>query len=57
LVSVRKDLAPELIERLGLVLLSMSGDDQGRKIMFRTDNNTRFDPQPGGEETVRRKVW
>ena len=56
LVSVRKDLAPALTERLGLVLLSMSDDDQGRKIMLNTDNTTKFDPLPGGEEIMRRRL-
>ena len=40
LVSGRKDAAPALIERLGLALLSMSDDDQARKIMLKTDKST-----------------
>lgn len=56
LVSVRKDLAPEWSERLGLVLLGMNEDDQGRKIMLQADNTTKFDPLPGGEEIMRRRL-
>lgn len=56
LVSGRKDSAPALIERLGLALLSMSDDDQARKIMLKTDKSTKFDPLPGGEEIIRRRL-
>jgi phosphonate transport system substrate-binding protein len=56
LVSVRKDLAAEWVERLGLVLLGMNEDDQGRKIMLQADNTTKFDPLPGGEEVMRRRL-
>jgi len=37
-------------------LLSMSQDEEGRTIMLQTDNTTRFDLLPGGEEAVRRKL-
>lgn len=56
LVSVRKDLPPALAERLGLVLLAMPDDDQGRKLMLKADNTTKFDPLPGGEEGMRRRL-
>ena len=56
LVSVRKDLAPEWVERLGLVLLGMNEDEQGRRIMLQADNTTKFDPLPGGEEVMRRRL-
>ena len=56
LVSVRKDLTPALTERLGLILLSMSDDEQGRKIMLNADHTTKFDPLPGGEEIMRRRL-
>jgi phosphonate transport system substrate-binding protein len=56
LVSVRKDLSPALAERLGLVLLAMPDDDQGRKLMLKADNTTKFDPLPGGEEGMRRRL-
>jgi phosphonate transport system substrate-binding protein len=56
LVSVRKDLDSTVKTRLKETLLSMNQDDEGRKIMQQTDNTTRFDLLPGGEETVRRKL-
>ena len=56
LVSVRKDL-PEPV-RLGLeqILLSMHRDEEGQTILRKTDNTTKFDSLPGGEEAVRRKL-
>ena len=56
LVSVRKDLDSTVKTRLKETLLSMNQDQEGRKIMQQTDNTTRFDLLPGGEETVRRKL-
>lgn len=55
-LSVRKDLAPALVNRLREILLSMDGDAEGKKILQKTDNTTKFDLLPGGEETVRRKI-
>jgi phosphonate transport system substrate-binding protein len=55
LVSVRKNLAWELIERLGHVLLSMNEDEEGRKILRGIDT-TQFDVLPGGEEVMRRRL-
>jgi phosphonate transport system substrate-binding protein len=55
LVSVRKNLAPELIERLGRILQSMNEDDEGRKIL-RSIDTTQFDVLPGGEEVMRRRL-
>ncbi len=56
LVSVRKDL-PEPV-RLGVeqILLSMHRDEEGQTILRKTDNTTKFDSLPGGEEAVRRKL-
>ena len=56
LVSVRKDLDPRVRNRLKEVLLAMSQDDEGRRIMEQTDNTTKFDLLPGGEPQVRRKL-
>jgi len=56
LVSVRKDLDPTVRNRLKEILLSMHQDDEGRGIMQQTDNTTKFDLLPGGEESVRRKL-
>jgi phosphonate transport system substrate-binding protein len=56
LVSVRKDLAPELIERLSAILRTMHENDAGRKILQRTDGTIKFDLLPGGEEAMRRRL-
>jgi phosphonate transport system substrate-binding protein len=56
LVSVRKDLPPAVTKRLKEILLSMDQDDEGRKILQRIDNTTKFDLLPGGEPMVRRKL-
>lgn len=56
LVSVRKDLDPRVKDRLKEILLSMHQDEEGQIIMLKTDNTTKFDPLPGGEPVVRRKL-
>jgi phosphonate transport system substrate-binding protein len=56
LVSVRKDLNPMIKNRLKEVLLAMSQEEEGRRIMQQTDNTTKFDLLPGGEEQLRRKL-
>jgi len=56
LVSVRKDLRPAVVKRLKEILLSMHQDDEGRRILNGIDNTTKFDPLPGGEAMVRRKL-
>ncbi len=56
LVSVRKDLDPKVKNRLREILLSMDQDEEGRSIMLKTDNTTKFDLLPGGEAVVRRKL-
>ena len=56
LLSVRKDLAPALAKRLEEILLSMNEDPEGRSILERTDATTKFDPLPGGEEGMRRRL-
>ena len=56
LVSVRKDLNPLVKNRLKEVLLAMNQAEEGRSIMQQTDNTTKFDLLPGGEELVRRKL-
>jgi phosphonate transport system substrate-binding protein len=56
LVSVRGDLAPALVSRLETILLTMHEDAEGRKILQRTDNTTKFDMLPGGEATMRRRL-
>jgi phosphonate transport system substrate-binding protein len=56
LVSVRKDLPETVVKRLKSVLLAMDQDKEGQQILKQTDNTTRFDALPGGEEMVRRKL-
>jgi len=56
LVSVRKDMAPALADRLKAILLSMSEDDEGRKILQKTGETTKFDMLPEGEEGMRRRL-
>ena len=55
LLSIRKDLALPLVNRLKEILLSMHEDDEGRTILRSIDNTTKFDLLPGGMEAVRRK--
>jgi phosphonate transport system substrate-binding protein len=56
LVSVRKDFGPARTKRLREILLSMDQDEEGRMILQKIDNTTKFDLLPGGEESVRRKL-
>jgi phosphonate transport system substrate-binding protein len=56
LVSIRKDMAPALADRLKAILLAMSEDDEGRKILQKTGETTKFDMLPEGEEGMRRRL-
>ena len=56
LVSVRKDLAEPVVNRLKEILLSMHQNEDGQKILRQADGTTKFDLLPGGEEMVRRKL-
>jgi phosphonate transport system substrate-binding protein len=56
LVSVRKDLAPVLTDRLEKTLLAMDKDPEGRRILQRTDETTKFDALPGGELAMRQRL-
>lgn len=56
LLSIRTDLAPPLANRLKEILLSMYQDDEGRRILQKTDQTTKFDILPGGETVVRRRL-
>jgi len=55
-VSVRKEMDPQLVDRLQEVLVSMHQDPEGRAILDRLENTTRFDVAPGGEQAVRFKL-
>ncbi|MDZ4342689.1 MAG: phosphate/phosphite/phosphonate ABC transporter substrate-binding protein [Candidatus Binatia bacterium] len=56
LVSIRKDLPAPVAKRLKEVLLAMHEDVEGRAILQRADNTTKFDLLPGGEESMRKKL-
>jgi phosphate/phosphite/phosphonate ABC transporter binding protein len=56
LVSVRKDFPPELIGRLEKTLLLMHENDQGRRILKKTDDTTKFDLLPDGDAGLRRRL-
>jgi phosphonate transport system substrate-binding protein len=56
LVSIRRDLAPALAGRLEEILLSMHQDGEGRRILQKADNTTKFDELPGGEAVMRRRL-
>jgi ABC-type phosphate/phosphonate transport system substrate-binding protein len=53
---VRKDLPDPIVTRLKSILLTMNQDKEGQQILKQTDNTTKFDSLPGGEEMVRRKL-
>jgi len=56
LVSIRKDLPTPLAKRLKEILLAMHEDAEGRAILQRTDNTTKFDLLPGGEQSMRKQL-
>jgi phosphate/phosphite/phosphonate ABC transporter binding protein len=56
LLSVRKDFAPALADRLEKTLLSMHEDEQGRRILKKADDTTKFDALPEGQAGLRRKL-
>ena len=55
-ISVRKDLAPALVDRLEKVLLAMHENEQGQRILKKTDDTTKFDRLPEGEAGLRRRL-
>jgi phosphonate transport system substrate-binding protein len=56
LVSIRKDMAPALASRIEKILISMNEDAEGRKVLEKTGDTTKFDMLPGGEEGMRRRL-
>lgn len=56
LVSVRNDFAPDSVERLEKILRSMHENEQGRRILKKTDDTTKFDLLPEGDTGFRRRV-
>jgi len=56
LVSIRKHMAPALATRIEKILVSMNEDAEGRKVLQKTGDTTKFDMLPGGEEGMRRRL-
>lgn len=56
LVSVRKDLPTAASDRLSRILQSMHENSEGGKILQKTDQTSKFDALPGGEEAMRRRL-
>lgn len=55
-LSIRKDFPPALADRLKEILVSMHENEQGRKILKKTDDTTKFDPLPEGDAALRRRL-
>jgi len=45
-----------LASRIEKILISMSDDAEGRKVLEKTGDTTKFDMLPGGEEGMRRRL-
>ena len=56
LLSVRTDLAPQLVGQLNDVLVAMHDDADGQRILKNTDQTTKFDALPGGEAALRKRL-
>jgi phosphonate transport system substrate-binding protein len=56
LLSIRTDMPPAFADRLEQILLSMHEDPEGRLILEKTSDTTKFDALPGGEEGMRRRL-
>jgi phosphonate transport system substrate-binding protein len=56
LVSARRHLGGAELKRLKDVLATMHDDAEGRTVLEKFDNTTKFDALPGGEEAMRRKL-
>src|SRR5262245_88193 len=56
LVSIRKDMPAALTDRLKAILIAMSEDDEGSRILQKTGETTKFDMLPEGEEGMRRRL-
>ena len=50
LVSVRRNLAPRLVNGIKAVLLGMEHSEEGRQALQKFEMTTRFDELPGGPE-------
>lgn len=56
LVSARADLAPQIVGQLNDLLVAMHDDGEGQRILKKTDQTSKFDPLPGGEAALRKRL-
>ena len=56
LVSVRSDLDPQIVGKLTDLLVAMHDDPEGQRILKKTDETSKFDPLPGGEAALRKRL-
>ena len=57
LVSVRKELAPRFGNQLKSVLLAMHLDPEGKNILRKMENTTKFDALPLAHEDLQRRLF
>ena len=57
LVSVRKELAPRFGNQLRSVLLAMHLDPEGKNILRKMENTTKFDALPLAHEDLQRRLF
>lgn len=56
LLSVRGDLEAATVGRLNDLLVAMHDDAEGLRILKKTDQTAKFDPLPGGEAALRKRL-
>ena len=56
LLSVRKSFPPQLTDRLTTLLLAMHENTEGRKILEKADDTTKFDLLPEGDAGLQRRL-
>ena len=57
LVSVRKEIAPRFGNQLKAVLLAMHLDPEGKNILRKMENTTKFDALPFAHEDLQRRLF
>jgi len=55
-LSVRRDLPAAWVAQLKQILIPMHNDPEGRMILLKADNTTKFDELPGGVENMRKRL-
>ena len=53
---MRSDLSPQIVGQLNDLLVAMHDDAEGQRILKKTDQTTKFDPLPGGEAALRKRL-